>query len=273
MRNGQGTRFRPDGREDIVDPPASSNDNPSPPDARERYVRPQQSALIRMGKKLRDPVNRWLARQSLVGDEAILPASALPCLAELEREWHIVRQELAPLLKERGAIPAFGKLSPDHRRIANSSAWKSFFFEGYGFKATRNRARCPQTAAMLDRIPGLVVAFFSIMEPGTHVPKHRGLTKAWLNCHLGISVPEGRGRCEMDVNGNAVGWREGVWLVFDETNPHEVWNEADAPRVVLFLQVRRPMRWPGRMAARLIYEIIRRTGFVQDVKKAVEASR
>lgn len=271
MRDGQSTYPRTVGREDRFEPPASSNDNSSPPQARERYTRPKQSALIRMGKRLRDPVNRWFARQSLIGDESILPADHLPGLSELERDWHIVRQELAPLLAERQSIPAFGKLSPDHRRIANSSAWKSYFFEGYGFRAAKNRRRCPQTAAMLDRIPGLVVAFFSIMEPGTHVPRHRGLTKAWLNCHLGLAVPQGPGRCAMEVDGHPVTWREGEWLVFDETNPHEVWNETDAPRVVLFLQVRRPMRWPGRIAARLLYEIIRRTGFVQDVRKAIEA--
>ncbi|QYJ07084.1 aspartyl/asparaginyl beta-hydroxylase domain-containing protein [Qipengyuania flava] len=271
MRDGQSTQPRHAGREDTLDPQQGSNSRTSPSEARERYVRPKQSALIRMGKRLRNPVNRWFARQSLVGDDPILPASHLPCLTDLERNWHIVRQELAPLLAERSAIPAFGKLSPDHRRIANSSAWKSFFFEGYGFKARTNRARCPQTAAMLDEIPGLVVAFFSIMEPGTHVPRHRGLTKAWLNCHLGIAVPKGPGRCEMEVNGEPVRWREGEWMVFDETNPHEVWNETEEPRVVLFLQVRRPMRWPGRMAARLLYAIIRRTGFVQDVKKAIKA--
>lgn len=271
MRDGHRTRPRHDGREDRFDPREGSNDNASQAEARERYTRPKQSALIRMGKRLRDPVNRWFARQSLIGDEAILPASHLPCLAELEHDWHIVRQELAPLLAERRTIPAFGRLSPDHRRIANTSAWKSFFFQGYGFKARKNRARCPQTAAMLDRIPGLVVAFFSIMEPGTHVPRHRGLTKAWLNCHLGLAVPSGPGRCEMEVNGTPIGWREGEWLVFDETNMHEVWNETESPRVVLFLQIRRPMRWPGRLAARLLYQIIRRTGFVQDVRKAIEA--
>ena len=271
MRNGPTTLPRHDGREDTLEPRNGSNENSSRPEPRERYTRPKQSALIRMGKRLRDPVNRWFARQSLIGDEAILPASHLPCLDELQREWHIVRQELAPLLVERRSIPAFGKLSPDHRRIANSSVWQSFFFEGYGFKARKNRAWCPQTAAMLDRIPGLVVAFFSIMEPGTHVPRHRGLTKAWLNCHLGLAVPRGPGRCEMEVNGTPVRWREGEWMVFDETNPHEVWNETQEPRVVLFLQVRRPMRWPGRMAARLLYSIIRHTGFVQDVRKAIAA--
>ena len=271
MRDGYNTRPRMDGREDGFEPLAVSNDNPSQPEARERYTRPRQSALVRTGKRLRDPINRWFARQSLIGDDAILRSELLPCLDELRHNWRVVEEELAPLIAERRSIPAFGKISPDHRRIANTSAWKSFFFEGYGFKAQANRARCPQTAAMLDRVPGLVVGFFSIMEPGTHVPRHRGLTKAWLNCHLGLSVPEGPGRCEMEVNGEPVRWHPGDWLIFDETNAHEVWNETREPRVVLFLQVARPMRWRGRLAARLLYEIIRRTGFVQDVRKAIGA--
>ena len=29
--------------------------------------------------------------------------------------------------------------------------------------------------------------------------------------------------------------------------------------------------WPGRVAARLLYSVIRRTGFVQDVRKAIKA--
>ena len=252
-------------------PPQGLNDNPAQPERREQYTRPKQSALVRMGKRLRDPVNAWFARQSTIDVTPILPADALPALAELQRNWRTVQGELEPLLAEREDIPAFGKLSPDHRRIANSSAWKSYFFEGYGFRSAKNRAACPQTAAMLDRIPGLVVAFFSIMEPGTHVPRHRGLTKAWINCHLPLVVPRGPGRCEMAVNEAMQRWREGEWLLFDETNPHEVWNTTGEPRVVLFLQVRRPMRWPGRLAARTIYEIIRRTSFVQDVRRAVGA--
>ena len=237
----------------------------------ERFVRPEQTALVRFGKRIRDPVNAWFARQSLVGDDPVLDPDRFPALAELRANWRVVAEELQPLLAEREAIPAFGEISPDHRRIADSPAWKSFFFEGYGFKVQDNRARCPQTAAMLDRIPGLVVAFFSIMEPGTHVPRHRGLTKAWVNCHLGLVVPVGPGRCAMAVAGREVSWREGEWVVFDETNQHEVWNETGEARAVLFLQMRRPMRWPGRVAARTIFEMIRRTGFVQDVKKAVNA--
>lgn len=235
----------------------------------QRFVRPKQSPLVKFGKRLRKPVNCWLSRQSLIGDDPILSPDLLPELNELGDNWEAIREELLPLLENRTDIPAFGKVSPDHRRIANSDHWKSFFFGGYGIQFPKNRAKCPRTAAMLDRIPGLVVAFFSIMEPGTHVPRHRGLTKAWLNCHLPLLVPE-HGRCEMEVGDKTVSWREGEWLIFDETNPHQVWNETDKVRVVLFLQLKRPMTWKGRLAARLIFGIIRRTSFVRDVKTAID---
>lgn len=234
-----------------------------------QYQRPKQNPLVRLGKAIRNPVNAWFARQSLIGDTPIVDPAALPQLEPLQRNWRTIRAELEQLLKERSEIPSFGEISPDHRRIANTSHWKSFFFEGYGYRSEKNRARCPETTRMLDRLDGLVVAFFSIMEPGTHVPRHRGLTKAWLNCHLPLLVPEGPGRCEMQVGDEMTRWREGKWLLFDETNRHEVWNTTSKPRVVLFLQVRRPMTRRGKLFARAIYEMIRRTSFVRDVKQAI----
>jgi beta-hydroxylase len=229
------------------------------------------SRIVRFGKRLRDPVNRWIARQSLIGDQPFVDYRAVPGLAELGAHWREIQAELQPLLAERRAIPPLGEISPDHKKIARDGHWKSFFFTGYGFRAEQNHARCPKTSALLDKVPGLVVAFFSIMEPGTHVPPHRGVTKAWLNCHLGMVVPDGPGRCAMDVAGQVVEWREGEWLVFDETHRHEVWNERAEPRVVLFLQVKRPMRWLGRLAADVLIRLIRRTSFVQDIKRNVGA--
>lgn len=250
----------------IATPPPPKADGPD-----EKFVRPKQGTFIKFGKRLRAPLNRFLARQSKTTTQPIVPADTLAGLANLQRNWRDVQAEALDLLEERGSIPAFGKISPDHRRIASGPQWKSFFFEGYGFRSKANCARCPRTAELLEQIPGLVVAFYSIMEGNTHVPRHKGLTKAWLNCHLPLIVPTAPGRCEMHVNDECVKWTEGKWLVFDETYPHEVWNDTGQARVVLMLQVRRPMRWPGRALAKLLYEAIRRTRFVQDVRHAIGA--
>lgn len=229
----------------------------------------RQTFAVRFGRRIRGPVNRWLARQSLIGDDPLVDPRELPGLVELGRHWQTIRDELLPLLEERQNIPAFRDISPDHRRIATDTRWKSFFLEGYGFRADENCARCPRTVALLEKVPGLVVAFFSIMEPGTQVPPHRGVTKAWYNCHLGLVVPEGK--VGIEIAGRPTGWREGEWLVFDETNTHRVWNETDRSRVVLFLQVRRPMTWRGRMAAKALYQMIRHSSFVQDVRRSLSA--
>jgi beta-hydroxylase len=228
-----------------------------------------QTLAVRFGRAMRDPVNGWLAKQSLMGDDPFVDPQELPGLVELGRHWRTIREELHPLLAQRDRIPAFRDISPDHRRIATDTRWKSFFLEGYGFRAEENCARCPQTMALLKNVPGLVVAFFSIMEPGTQVPPHRGVTKAWYNCHLGLVVPEGQ--VGIEIAGRRVGWREGDWIVFDETNRHRVWNETAQSRVVLFLQVRRPMRWPGRLAAKVLYHMIRHSSFVQDVRRSLSA--
>ncbi len=256
---------------DTQDKPDSTADSHADHPAHEVYVRPRQSALVRLGKRLRDPINAFFAGQSLIPTDPVLEASHLPGLALGREEWLAIKSEAEALLAARNEIPAFGKISPDHRRIASGPQWKSFFFEGYGFQSNANRALCPKTAAFLDRIPGLVVAFYSIMAGDTHVPRHRGLTKAWLNCHLPLVVPTAPGRCEIDIAGAHYQWHEGEWLVFDETFHHEVWNDTGQRRVVLMLQVRRPMRWMGRFVSRLIYATIRRSGFVQDVRRAVGA--
>jgi beta-hydroxylase len=228
-----------------------------------------QTFAVRIGRRLRDPINGWLARQSLIGDDPFVDPKALPGLVELGHHWQTIRAELLPLLAAREKIPAFRDISPDHRRIAADTRWKSFFLEGYGFRAEENCIRCPRTMALLKKVPGLVVAFFSIMEPGTQVPPHRGVTKAWYNCHLGLVVP--KGKVGIEIAGRPAGWREGEWLVFDETNSHKVWNETNEARVVLFLQVHRPMRWPGRLAAKALFQMIRHSSFVQDVRRSLAA--
>lgn len=235
-----------------------------------QYDRTKSSFAIRIGSRLRWPVNRFLARQSLVGTQPFFAPSQVPGLDVLQGNWETIRDEALAILAKREKVPPLGSISPDHRRIAHNAAWKSYFFTGYGYKPRANRAKCPRTAALIDQVPNVVVAFFSIFEPGTYVPEHKGVTKAMLNVHLALVVPSGSGRCEIRVEDTRRGWTPGEFLIFDETFTHEVWNESGEPRVVLFLQVLRPMRWPGRLLGKLFLWCLKRTQFVQDVRKALE---
>lgn len=157
-------------------------------------------------------------------------------------------------------------------RIAPDNKWRSFFFEAHGYEVLANRVRCPNTAAILDRIPDLVTAFFSVMEPGTHVPRHKGFTKALLNIHLGLRVPAGPERCRIQVADQSCGWADGEILMFDESFPHEVWNDSEGPRAILFIQVLRPMRRHGRLLARITVRFVNLTKYVQQARHAIGAT-
>ena len=218
---------------------------------------------VRLGDRLvRPAVNRLVARYSAVPDQPVFDAAGFPGLAVLRDDWRAIREEAAAVLAHRDAVPALRDISPDHADIATDDKWKSFFLVGYGHKAEDNRRRCPRTAEVVDRVPGLNSAFFSILEPGARIPPHVGVTKGLLTCHLGLVVPDGA--CRMRVGDRTVAWREGECLVFDDTYEHEVWNDTPGVRGVLLVQFERPVRYPGKLAADAFLWGVRRSAFVRD---------
>ncbi|AOB24797.1 aspartyl/asparaginyl beta-hydroxylase domain-containing protein [Bordetella bronchiseptica] len=193
-----------------------------------------------------------IARASLVGDRPIFDNARFPWVAGLEARADAIRGELDELLRERERLPAFHEISPDVGMITNDDQWKTFVFMGYGMRSTRNLARCPRTAQALRRIPGLRTAFFSILEPGKRIPLHRGPYNGVLRLHLALIVPEPRERCWIEIDGQRHVWQAGRAVVFDDLYPHQVHNDTDGVRAVLFVDFERPCRWPVRWLNRLV---------------------
>src|SRR5215213_8128880 len=123
----------------------------------------KQKLAVRLGKKLRDPINRVIARNSLVPNTPYLTPELFHWVDTLRSGWKDAQDELDEVMRERDSLPSFAELSPDHRRIAKDGKWKSYFFKAYGYEAARNSRRCPKTAELIDSIPGVLVAFFSVM--------------------------------------------------------------------------------------------------------------
>lgn len=189
-------------------------------------------------------VERLISAASQVGDVPVFERDAFPWVANVEREWQAMRAELDIVMERRARLLNFQDLVQDVGRISDDDQWKTFFFIALGDWVPRNCEMCPRTAAALKQIPGLETAFFSILAPGKRIPVHRGPYNGVLRYHLGLRVPTDRERCWIRVGGERYCWREGESLIFDDSFQHEVHNDTDEYRAILFADFVRPTNFP-----------------------------
>jgi len=189
----------------------------------------------------------------------------------LESQWQTINDELQGVLAHPEEIPAFHELSPDQKRISKGDNWKTFAFYVFGIRLDENCERCPQTVRVLEQLPELQNAWFSILAPGYHIPPHKGPTRAVVRCHLALQVPQDAPNCWIRVDKEVRAWEPGKCMVFDDTYEHEVRNDTDEVRVVLFVDVSRPSDRIGRMFNRLLITAIRGSAYVKDPLKNLAA--
>ncbi len=236
----------------------------------DRFRSFRRKHVKRAGKFLIARVSRFIASQSLIGNQPVFDKSIFPWTADFEANWEKIRAELDEVLKVREALPAFHEISPDQKRISVADHWKTFVFYGFGIRVDANCERCPETARLLDRLPDIENAWFSILAPGYHIPPHCGPTNGIIRIHLGLIVPRERDKCRIRVDDRILHWDEGKCIVFDDYYEHEVWNDTDEQRVVLFFDVDRPLRPWGRFVNRLMIAGIKRSAYVRDAQKRLQ---
>jgi beta-hydroxylase len=228
-----------------------------------KRLRAPRARLIQWLKDRGRPgLNAFLARYSQVGDPAVFDPAVFPWSLELERNWRVIADEAESVLRLRAHIPAFQEISPDQYRISKTDEWKTFWYRGFGHRSELFARLCPKTAGLVDSVPGVETAFFSILAPGKHIIAHRGVFKGIVNYHLGLLIPRDRERCRMRVGDEHFHWEPGVSRIFDDTFEHEVWNETDETRVVLMLQFQRPMIGLGRRVSRVFLAALKRTPYI-----------
>ncbi|MGF1513232.1 MAG: aspartyl/asparaginyl beta-hydroxylase domain-containing protein [Elainellaceae cyanobacterium] len=227
--------------------------------------------VVKRLEKIVPYIEKTVPAYSKVGDSVFFTPKQFPWAAFLEENWMTIRQELDGILERVDELPNFQDISKRQYRIANDNRWKTYFFWAFGFRAEGNCRRCPQTTALLEQIPDLKVAFFSILAPGKHIPRHRGKHKGLIRYHLGLKVPEPADQCYIQVDDQIAHWQEGKSLIFDDTYYHEVWNNTEGYRAVLFLDIVRPMRFPLSLVNWLVCRLVAASPIVQDARASHDA--
>lgn len=167
-----------------------------------------------------------------------------PALREVQKAFPDIQRELEAILPTRHSIPRYHELDEAQSRISAAQDgdrdWRVFMLYVMGLKPEGNRARCPRTCAVLDRVPNLFQSFFSILDPGKSIPAHCAAYRGYLRFHLALKVPAVNPPT-IRVKDQYYTWKEGEAVLFDDSWDHEVENHAETLRAILVVDVMRPM--------------------------------
>lgn len=183
--------------------------------------------------------HRRIARVWAERPGPVYGAADVPALVNLEAAWSTVRQEF-DRVTAGGVRPLPMDLLAGHEFGADG-CWDAIVLRHNAGWIDLNVDRFPATAAVLRAVPGLRAALFSVLSAGARIPPHRGANNGVLRVHLGITVPGPVGACVLEVGTSSVSWEEGRAFAFDDTYVHAARNDATEARVVLMLEVDRPL--------------------------------
>lgn len=221
---------------------------------------------------LQNVVEALLVKFSKVGDHPVFDVKHFPWVSSVEADWQKVRAELDLVMRYRDAMPSFQDIVKEVGTIQSDDQWKTFFLRGVGMDCEENARRCPETMKLIEKIPGCTTAFFSILSPRKHIPHHRGPWAGVLRLHMGLLVPEPAHQCRIRIADRVCSWQEGKCLIFDDTYNHEVWNDTDGYRVVLFIDFARPLRWPMNVFNEWLMNLSALAPFLREAKGRQKAS-
>jgi beta-hydroxylase len=211
------------------------------------YVHFRGRERLRLGRQIFDhstfvaPYNVLMYLFSAVPNRPVLPLELFPELKKLSDNWQTIRDEGLRLFDEGFIREAVNNNDWGFYSFFRSG-WKRFYLKWYEDFLPSAQRLCPKTVALLQSIPTVHGAMFTMLPPGAKLGAHRDPFAGSLRFHLGLKTPNSED-CHMFVDGVKCVWRDGEGFVFDETFIHRVENKTDQHRLILFCDVERPMKF------------------------------
>lgn len=180
-------------------------------------------------------------------------------LKELKNHWQTIRAELdalprdvfisdhprptgewdgSPILAEivrQYADGRHGWLKGGQDHVPDS--WISWPLVWNGEFVRGNCLKCPETRALLSKIPGVKVGGFALMKGGVRLKEHvDDVNDAYVfTYHLGLQCPDG---CFLHHETlGTVDERDGKHIVLDARKRHWAENTSSEDRIILYLEI------------------------------------
>ena len=184
-----------------------------------------------------------------LGTAGFLDPQSHPIVPALRSAFRDVQAEFDEVVSDQQALQPFlghagGGALEGYVSGGDKASWDALFFFRHGRRFEASHQRCPRTSALLDsldlcRINGQSPEIcFSVLQPGSRIEPHFGVTNARVVVHLPLRVPSG---CHLELTD--VGrheWVEGEPMVFDDTFEHSALNPSDQLRGILLMDAWHP---------------------------------
>ena len=184
-----------------------------------------------------------------LGNSGFLDPERHPVVPALRGAFRDVQAEFDEVVSDQQALEPFlghagGGALEGYVSGGDKASWDALFFFRHGRRFDASHRRCPRTSVLLEsldlcRINGQSPEIcFSVLQPGSRIEPHFGVTNARVVVHLPLRVPRG---CYLELTD--VGrheWVEGEPMVFDDTFEHSALNPSAHHRGILLMDAWHP---------------------------------
>ena len=184
----------------------------------------------------------------MVANRALYRDTLLPSAKILTKNWKIFRDEALSSYKTYTTIKNdmfFESI------VEKEEEWTKLYIKWHSDLDPIAMQKCPKSCKIIESLPDVKVAMFSVLAPGAKILPHCGPYKGCLRYHLGLSIPDSS-NCFININNKKYHWKDGEGILLDDTYEHWVENNTDKPRIILFCDIVRPMTFLGKYLNKFI---------------------
>jgi beta-hydroxylase len=128
----------------------------------------------------------------------------------------------------------------------------------------------PFLVKLLEDLPEVTACAISVLQEGVRIPIHTGYYKGIMRYMMPIIVPKDRDNVFLCVNEKKYNWTEGEGVLWDDNFPHKVYNNTNEIRVVIFMDIIRPLCGVANYLNKQFINLISNTKIIKDEIKKTE---